>query len=67
MHAYLNPVAYLQESRSSTSNGNFSCRAIPTREYENANFQKGKDKRDRGKYEIRIFTRGTKTYLDLSS
>ena len=48
MHAYLNPLAYLQESRSSTSNGNFSCRAIPNREYENAHFQKGKDTKDRG-------------------
>ena len=48
MHVYLNPVAYLQESRSSTSNGNFSCRAIPNREYENTNFQKGKDTKDRG-------------------
>ncbi len=67
MHAYLNPVAYLQESRSSTSNGNFSCRAISNIEYENANFQKGKDAKDRGKYEIRIFTRGTRTCLDLSS
>ncbi len=67
MHTYLNPVDYLQESRSSTSNGNFSCRAIPTREYGNANFQKGKDTRDRGKYEIRIFTRETKTCLGISS
>ena len=67
MHAYLNLLAYLQESRSSTSNGNFSCRAIPNREYENTNFQKGKDTKDRGKYEIRYFTRGTETCLDLSS
>jgi|GEM_PF-5272048 len=26
-----------------------------------------KDKKDRGKYGIRMFTRGTKTYLDISS
>lgn len=41
--------------------------ALPNGEYGNANFQKGRDTKDSGKYEIRIITRGTKTCLDISS
>lgn len=66
MHAYLNPVAYLQESRSSTSNVILVAEQYSTESMKMQIFKKERIRKTGG-YEIRYFTRGTKTCLDLSS